>query len=96
MESTKIVWKVPKNLYRELERAQQELAFPSVVDLVAQAVQRYLTELQRQAWQQEFRALQKQVRAAGGLQLGTTKEEVITKLREQRREIFEAEYAHLY
>jgi hypothetical protein len=41
-------------------------------------------------------ALQKQVRAAGGFQLGNTKEEVIAKLREQRQEIFEAEYAHLY
>jgi hypothetical protein len=55
-----------------------------------------VAELQRQAWQQEFRELQKQVRAAGGIQLGATKEEVIAKLREQRRQIFEAEYAHLY
>lgn len=51
MQSTKIVWNVPEDLYRELESAQQELAFPSVVDLVAQAVQRYLAELQRQDWQ---------------------------------------------
>jgi len=96
MASTEIVWEVPEPLYHELVTAQQELAFPSLVDLVAQAVQRYLAEIQRQAWQQEFRELQKQVRARGGLDLGATKEEVIAKLREQRRQLFEAEYAHLY
>jgi hypothetical protein len=96
MASTEIVWEVPESLYRELVSVQEDLAFPSLVDLISQAVQRYLAELQRQAWQQEFRELQKQVRASGGFQLGATKEEMIAKLREQRRQIFEAEYAQLY
>ncbi len=69
MSTTEIVWEVPENLYRELVKAQRELAFPAVVDLVAQAVQRYLAEIEHQAWQQEFRELQKQVRAAGGFHL---------------------------
>ncbi|MBI3960929.1 MAG: hypothetical protein HY328_19125 [Chloroflexi bacterium] len=96
MSSTAIVWEVPEGLYRELLTAQQELAFPHLADLIAQAVQRYLAEVQRQEWQQEFRELQKQVRMSGDLQLGATKEEVIDRLREQRRQLFEAEYAHLY
>jgi hypothetical protein len=87
---------VPETLYHELVSVQQDLAFPSLADLIAQAVQRYLAEIQRQSWQQEFRELQKQVRAAGGLKLGATKEEIIAKLREQREQLFEAEYAHLY
>ena len=96
MSTTEIVWEVPENLNRELVKAQRELAFPAVVDLVTQAVQRYLAEIEHQTWQQEFRDFQKQVRAAGGFHLGATKEELIIRLREQRREIFEAEYAHLY
>ena len=96
MSATEIVWEVPESLYQELVKAQRELAFPNPVDLVAQAVQRYLAEIEHQAWEQEFRSLQRQVRAAGGFQLGATKEEVITNLREQRRQIFETEYAHLY
>jgi len=37
-----------------------------------------------------------QIRQDGGLQVGTTKDEVVERLRQTRREIFEAEYAHLY
>lgn len=96
MSNTPIVWEVPDNLYRELVKAQHELDFPNLADLISQAVQRYLSELEQENWHDEFRALQKQIRAAGGFQLGATKEEVIAKLREQRQQIFEAEYAHLY
>lgn len=96
MPTTPIVWEVPGNLYGELLEAQKELAFPRLADLVTQAVQRYLAEIQSEVWQQEFRAFQKQVRAAGGFDLGATKEEIIVRLRQQRQELFEAEYAHLY
>lgn len=96
MSSTAIVWEVPEHLYTELVEAQKELAFPQLSDLISQAVQRYLAEAQQQVWEQEFYALQKQVRAAGGFGLGKTKEEVIANLREQRQALFEAEYAHLY
>lgn len=96
MSSTEIVWKVPENLYQDLVKAQRDLAFQNPVDLIAQAVKRYLAEIEHESWEQEFRNFQKQVRMAGGFQLGDTKEEVITNLREQRRQIFEAEYAHLY
>lgn len=96
MSSREIVWEVPEGLYRELMRAKEELSYPNLTALVSQAVQRYLAEVRHEAWWREFRQLQQQVRATGGLGLGETKEEVIARLREQRREIFEAEYAHLY
>jgi len=94
--SEEIVWKVPENLYRELVWAQQELDYPNLVDFVIQAVQRRLTEVKHDAWQRDFRKLQKQVRASGGFGFGETKEEVITNLRKIRRQIFEEEYANLY
>ena len=96
MSSREIVWEVPEGLYRELVRAQEELSYPNLIALVSQAVQRYLAEIQHEAWWHEFRQLQQDVRATGGFGLGETKEEVIANLREQRRQIFEAEYAHLY
>ena len=96
MSTTAIVWEVPENLYGELLKAQQDLAFPQLTDFVTQAEQRYLAEIQHENWQQAFRAFQKQVRADGGFDLGATKEEIITRLRQQRQEIFEAEYAHLF
>ncbi len=96
MASQEIVWQVPEELYRELIQAQQELAYPDLIALVSQAVQRYLAEIRYEDWGQEFRQLQQQVRATGGLGLGETKEQVIAKLREQRRQIFESDYAHLY
>jgi hypothetical protein len=96
MSTHEIVWQVPESLYRELVQTQEELAYPSVTDIISQAVQRRLAELRHEAWQQEFRQLQKQVRAAGGFGLGETKDEVIAHLREIRRQILADEYAHLY
>ncbi len=96
MSSREIVWEVPEGLYRELVQAQQELAYPDLIAFVSQAVQRYLAEIKYESWWQDFRQLQQRVRASGGFRLGETKEEVIARLREQRREIFDADYAHLY
>jgi hypothetical protein len=44
----------------------------------------------------DLAALRKQIAQDGGLKIGNTKEEVVERLRQTRREIFEAEYAHLY
>jgi len=96
MSSQEITWQVPESLYRELLWAQKELAYPSPLDLISQAVQRRLAEIRREAWRREFRLLQQQVRAAGGFGMGETKEKVIENLREIRRQIFAEEYAHLY
>ena len=94
--SQEIVWKVPENLYRELVWAQQELEYPNLVDFIVQAVQRRLAEIKYDAWQRDFRQLQKQIRASGGFGLGETKKEVITNLRKIQRQIFEEEYADMY
>ena len=96
MPTREITWKVPEGLYRELLWAQEELAYPNLLDFISQAVQRRLAEIRREAWKQEFRQLQQQVRATGGFGLGETKDEVIANLRKVRRQIFEEEYAHLY
>ncbi|MCU0644692.1 MAG: hypothetical protein MUC94_10570 [bacterium] len=96
MPSKEIVWKIPEGLYNELERAQKELDYPNLISLVSQAVQRFLAEVKQDAWLKQFRQLQKMVRSSGGLGLGETKNEVIAKLREQRLQVFEEEYAHLY
>lgn len=96
MASKEIVWKVSDTLYDEMPQVQREPSFPNLADLVSQAVQRYLAEARHETWWQEFRSLQQQVRASGGFQLGQTKEEIIANLREQRRQVFESDYANLY
>ncbi len=96
MALKEIVWQVSDKMYDEMIQVQKELAFPNMLDLVSQAVQRYLAEVRHETWWQEFRKLQQQVRASGGFQLGQTKEEMIANLREQRRQIFESDYANMY
>lgn len=96
MSSQEVTWQIPEGLYRELLWAQEEFDYPSLTDVISQAVQRRLAEMRREAWQRDFRQFQQQVRAEGGFGLGETKEEVIASLREVRRRIFEEEYAHLY
>jgi hypothetical protein len=51
---------------------------------------------QQKNWLQDLNALCQQIKKDGGLQIGSTKEEVIDQLRQTREEIFETEYAHLY
>lgn len=96
MSSREIVWKIPEGLYGELIWAQKELAYPNLIALVSQAVQRYLADIKHDSWIREFHQLQRLVRTSGGFGLGETKEEVMNKLREQRQQIFEEDYAHLY
>jgi hypothetical protein len=96
MSNKAISFEVSESLYKELEWAQKELSYPDINGLVAQAVQRYIAEIHHETWWREFRQLQQQVRSTGGFKLGETKEEIINKLREQRRQIFESEYANLH
>lgn len=96
MALKKIVWKVSDSMYDEMIQIQKELSFPNLVDLVSQAVQRYMAEARHETWWQDFRKLQQQVRASGGFKLGQTKEEIIANLREQRRQLFESDYADMY
>ena len=96
MTSREVVWEIPEGLYNELIWAQQEMAFPDLVDFISQAVQRRLSEIQHEAWRRDFQRLQRDIHASGGFGLGDTKEEVIANLRQIRQQIFEEDYAHLY
>lgn len=91
-----IIWNVSDTFYHEMTRTQEMLAFPRLTDMLTQAVQRYLAEVRQETWRSEFRRLQQQVRESGGFRLGETKDDVMATLREQRRELFAADYADMY
>jgi hypothetical protein len=55
-----------------------------------------MEKVARMRWQSNLADLRSEIREAGGLKLRGSKEDVIERLRETRRQIFEAEYAHLY
>ena len=87
-----VTLQLPIGLYdklQDLAEAEQADPIEVIAHLIAMAHQ-------RQGWLRDLSALRKQIRQDGGLRVGTTKEEVIEQLRQTRREIFEAEYAHLY
>jgi len=93
MMSTKTVaLQLPASLYAEL----QSLAAEEQTDPVGLITRLIVAANQRRAWLRNLAALREQIRQDGGLQVGTTKDEVVERLRQTRREIFEAEYAHLY
>jgi hypothetical protein len=96
MASHTIVWNVSETLYDDIIRTQETLAFSRPTDLIAQVVQHYLAEMHAETWRAEFRRLQQEMRANGGFRLGDAPEDIITALHEQRRQLFEAEYADLY
>lgn len=83
---------LPTTLFQQLK----ELADAQQTDLVT--VMTHLISLahQRQNWLQNLEALRRDIRQSGGLSVGTTRESVVEHLRQTRRELFEAEYAHLY
>ena len=92
MATKKVTLELPVSVYEQLqELAAVEQKDPSEV----------ITELvdvahQRQSWLRELEELRDLIREQGGLQISTNKEEMLEQLRQTRREIFEAEYAHLY
>ena len=92
METKRVTLTLPINVYEELLEAKKEESH-SVADFVRTAV---VEKLARMRWQHNLEDLRREIREAGGLKLRGSKEEVIERLRETRREIFETEYAHLY
>jgi DNA anti-recombination protein RmuC len=92
MDKSPVTIQLPASLYAEL----QTLAADEQTDLVEVIRRLVAIANQRHAWRRDLTALRDQIREEGGLQIGTTKEEVVERLRQTRREIFEAEYAHLY
>jgi len=92
MDAATVTIRLPAGLYAELQMlAREEQAEPvAILSQLVQAARR------RRDWLSDLTALRTQIEQDGGLQVGATKEEVVERLRQTRREIFEAEYAHLY
>ncbi len=92
MNTDTVTFELPNQVYQDLQAlAADEKVAPA--EVIARLV---ATARQRRAWLRDLSALRQQIRAEGGLEIGTTKDEVIEQLRQSRRDIFEAEYAHLY
>jgi len=92
MDEPIVTVRLPASLYAELE----SLATEEQTDPVGMIGHLVTMASQRRAWLRDLTALREEIRQAGGLRVGTTKDEVVERLRQTRREIFEAEYAHLY
>ncbi len=92
MDTITTTIQLPSDLYEEIEAiAAEEQSNPSEMlsDLLKKAVQQYL-------WRKGWRDLSALIQRDGGLNVGTTTEEIVEHMRKTRQEIFEAEYAHLY
>lgn len=92
MESPLVTVKISVDLYSELQALAEEQQ-----TTLAEVIARLLASSgQRRAWLRDLAVLRAQIQRDGGLQIGKTKEAVVEQMRETRRQIFEAEYAHLY
>ena len=92
MDTELVTLELPASLYKQL----QELATQEHTDLVSKLTQLVTDACQRKTWLQDLTLLRQQIKDEGGLQLGDTKEQAMSQLRQTRQEIFETEYAHLY
>ena len=92
MATNMIKVELPASAYEQL----QELAAVEQKDPIEVITELIDMAHQRQSWLRELEELRDLIREQGGLQISTNKEEMIEQLRQTRREIFEAEYAHLY
>jgi hypothetical protein len=92
MNTDMIALQLPAEVYSEL----QALAIEEHTDPANLIVQLVATASQQRAWRRNLAALRAQIRRDGGLQIGASKDEVVERLRQSRRQVFEAEYTHLY
>jgi hypothetical protein len=92
MDTELVTLQLPANLYEKLQALAIEKR-TDPIDVIASLV---TDATQQKNWLQDLNALRQQIKEDGGLQVGSTKEEVIDRLRQTREEIFETEYAHLY
>jgi hypothetical protein len=92
MMETTVTLQLPSKLYDELQLlAAEERSDP--VEVIGRLV---AMASRRRAWLRDLEDLREEIRQDGGLQVGTAQDKVVERLRQTRREIFEAEYAHLY
>ncbi len=87
-----IALEIPQSMYTELQSLAQE----EQLDLLEMLAQWIKQAHQQRTWQQDLQALRDLIEQEGGLQVDSTKEEVVEQMRKTRQEIFEVEYAHLY
>ena len=92
MEKMNTTLELPADLFQQL----QELADLQQTDPVTVISRLIAVAHQQQTWLQNLEALREDIRLSGGLAIGTTRGAVIEQLRQTRRDLFEAEYAHLY
>ncbi len=92
MDTGTVTFQLPTQVYADL----QSLALDQQTDPAEMVARLIATARQRRAWLRDLSALREQIRQEGGLQVGVSKDEIVKQMRQTRREIFEAEYAHLY
>ena len=92
-ETTRVTLILPTDIYQEIAEAKERQQTRSIAEFIRQAVEE---KVARMRWQRDLQELRSEIQEAGGLKLHGSKEEIIERLRETRRQIFEAEYAHLY
>ena len=92
MSAAHVTLEIPAELYAQLEElAAEESTQPvKVIERLVAAAQ------QHRVWLRDVTALREQIQRDGGLAVGATKDEVVERLRQTRRDIFDAKYAHLY
>ena len=92
MTTEVVTLQLPTSLYDKL----QELAAEEQSDPVTIITHLVTSAYQHRGWLRDLAALREQIQQDGGLNVGSTKEEVVERLRQTRREMFDIEYAHLY
>ena len=92
MNDSVVTIQLPYNIYTELLSLKtDEAKEPS--EIIASLVKDAHNHL---AWIHDLTMLRDEIRKQGGLNIGKTDEEIVENLRQTRKEIFEAEYSHLY
>ena len=92
MEAKMITLELPANVFSDLQALATE-AHSEPADMVGRLVG---TARKRRAWLNDLETLRLEIEKHGTLLAGLTQEETLERLHQTRREIFEAEYAHLY
>jgi len=92
MDTELVSLQIPARLFDRIkELAEQENTDP--VEVVNQLI---TMAHQRRAWLNDLSTLRDQVDQDGVVNASLSGQRIVKKMREIRREIFEAEYAHLY
>ena len=93
LETTRVTLVLPTDVYKEIATAKERQETRSIAGFIREAVEE---KVARMRWQRSLAELRSEIREEGELKLQGSKEEIVERLRETRRQIFEAEYAHLY